>query len=51
MVMGSLILSAAALFSSESYVFGIFFLAGALTWTMSHSAVVAWINRRRRKKK
>jgi ubiquinone biosynthesis protein len=51
MVVGSLILSAAALFSSESYVFGIFFLAGALTWTMSHSAVVAWINRRRRKKK
>jgi len=51
MVVGSLILSSAVLFTNESYVFGLLFLAGSAAWTMSHSAVVAWINRRRRKKK
>jgi len=49
MVVGSLILSSAVLLNGENYVFGALFLAGALSWTMSHSAVVAWINRRRRK--
>ncbi len=50
MVVGALILSAAVLFMGDSYLFGLLFLAGAVTWTMSHSAVVAWINRRRKKK-
>lgn len=51
MVVGSMVLSSAVLFTNESYLFGLIFLVGAGSWTMSHSAVVAWINRRRRKKR
>ena len=47
MVVGSLVVSSAVLLAADRTVTGVLFLVGAVAWTMSHSAVVAWVSRRR----
>jgi ubiquinone biosynthesis protein len=49
MVVGAMVLGAAVLVAKEDYVAGALFVVGAVTWTMSHSAVVAWVSRRKRR--
>lgn len=50
MVVGAMVLGAAVLVANRDYVAGALFVVAAFTWTMSHSAVVAWVSRRKQRR-
>jgi ubiquinone biosynthesis protein len=50
MVVASLIVGGAGLIASDSPIVGALFIAGALLWTTTHTAVVAWISRRKKRR-
>jgi len=49
MVVGSLVVGGAGLIAADSPVVGALFIAGALLWMMTHTAVVAWISRKKKR--